>query len=173
MIETAERIKERVPNVQFVLPLAPTLSRERMDAILKRSGLSLKVVEDPTFDARSIMDFALVASGSATLENACLGLPMIIIYKVHFTTWLLSKILLKIPYIGLVNVVAGKKIVPEFLQYGARPERIAGACLKILQNSERLNEMKIELAKVKEKLGEPGAPRRAAEDILKVLEVSK
>ena len=131
------------------------------------------MVEDPTFDARSIMDFALVASGSATLENACLGLPMIIVYKVHFTTWLLSKILLKIPYIGLVNVVAGRKIVPEFLQYGAIPARIAQATLKILENPERLNEMKAELAKVREKLGERGAPRRAAENILKALEEAK
>ena len=98
---------------------------------------------------------------------------MIIIYKVHFTTWLLSKILLKIPYIGLVNVVAGRKIVPEFLQYGARPGRIANACLEILQDIERLNEMRAELAKVKEKLGEPGAPRRAAENILETLESTK
>lgn len=170
MVETAKRIKERIPDSQFILPLAPTLSRERVNTVLKRVNSSIRIVEDPTFDARNIMDFALVASGSATLENACLGLPMIIIYKVHFTTWLLSKILLKIPYIGLVNVVAGRKIVPEFLQYGARPGRIANACLEILQDIERLNEMRAELAKVKEKLGEPGAPRRAAESILKVLE---
>ncbi|MCK4648187.1 lipid-A-disaccharide synthase, partial [bacterium] len=134
MVAAAKRIKENIPDSQFILPLAPTFSKEKIDTILKKSDLSLKVVEDPTFDARSIMDFALVASGSATLENACLGLPMIIVYKVHFTTWLLSKILLKIPYIGLVNVVAGRKIVPEFLQYGAIPARIAQATLKILEN---------------------------------------
>ncbi len=173
MVETAKRIKERIPDSQFILPLAPTLSRERVNTVLKRVNSSIRIVEDPTFDARNIMDFALVASGSATLENACLGLPMIIIYKVHFTTWLLSKILLKIPYIGLVNVVAGRKIVPEFLQYGARPEKIAQAALKILQDSKRLNGMKAELAKVKEKLGEPGAPRRAAENILETLESTK
>jgi len=170
MVEAAKAIKEKIPDSQFILPLAPTLSKEKIDTILKKSDLPLKVVEDPTFDARGIMDFALVASGSATLENACLGLPMIIVYKVHFTTWLLSKILLKIPYIGLVNVVAGRKIVPEFLQYGARPERIAQATLKILQDSERLRRMKAELATVREKLGKPGAPRRAAENILKALE---
>ena len=116
------------------------------------------------------MNFALVASGSATLENACLGLPMVIIYKVHFTTWLLLKILLKIPYIGLVNVVAGKKIVPEFLQYDARAGKIANACLEILQDSKRLKRMKAELAEVKDKLGRPGAPHRAAAEILKTLE---
>lgn len=170
MVEAAARIKERIPDSQFILPLAPSLSRERVNTVLRRADFPIRVAEDPTFDVRSIMDFALVASGSATLENACLGLPMVIIYKVHFTTWLLSKILLKIPYIGLVNVVAGKKIIPEFLQYGAKPKRIANACLKILQDAEKLNEMKAELAKAKEKLGEPGAPRRAAEDILKILE---
>ncbi len=170
MVETAERIRKRLPDAQFVLPLAPTLSRERVEAILKRAGFSIRVVEDPFFDVRSIMDFALVASGSATLENACLGLPMVIIYKVHFTTWLLSKILLKIPYIGLVNVVAGKRIIPEFLQYRARPKRIAEVCLEILQDAERLKCMKEELARVREELGEPGAPRRAAENIFKVLE---
>ncbi len=173
MVGAAKAIKEKIPDSQFILPLAPTLSKEKIDTILKKSDLSLKVVEDPTFDARSIMDFALVASGSATLENACLGLPMIIVYKVHFTTWLLSKILLKIPYIGLVNVVAGKRIIPEFLQYGARPERIAQATLKILQDSERLRRMKAELARVREKLGEPGAPKRAAVNILKILETAQ
>ncbi|HEA46875.1 MAG TPA: lipid-A-disaccharide synthase [bacterium] len=173
MIEAARRIREKIPESQFILPLAPTLSKERVNAVLKRANFSIKVVEDPTFDVRSIMDFALVASGSATLENACLGLPMLIVYKVHFTTWLLSKILIKIPYIGLVNVVAEKKVVPEFLQYGARPGRIADACLEILQDSKKLNEMRTELAKVKEKLGEPGAPRRAAENILETLEEAK
>ncbi|MBU4560945.1 lipid-A-disaccharide synthase, partial [bacterium] len=173
MVETARRIREKIPDSQFILPLAPTLSKERVNAVLKKANFSIRVVEDPDFNARSIMDFALVASGSATLENACLGLPMLIVYKVHFTTWLLSKILLKIPYIGLVNVVAGKKVVPELLQYGAKPGRIADACLKILQNPKRLNEMKAELARVREKLGEPGAPRRAAENILETLESTK
>jgi lipid-A-disaccharide synthase len=144
-----------------------------VNAILKRANFSIKVVEDATFNAQSIMDFALVASGSATLENACLGLPMLVVYKVHFTTWLLSKILLKIPYIGLVNVVAGKKVVPEFLQYGAKPGKIADTCLKILQDSKKLNEMKTELVKVKDKLGKPGAPRRAAQNILETLEEPK
>jgi lipid-A-disaccharide synthase len=166
MISAAEQIKKKRPATQFILPLAPTLSRAEVDKALKKTNLAIKVVEDPTFDARNIMNFALVASGSATLENACLGLPMVIIYKVHFITGVLLKILLKIPYIGLVNVVAGKKIVPEFLQYRARPKTIAQSVLEFLANPPELNRMKEELKGVKEKLGDAGAPRRAAEDIL-------
>jgi lipid-A-disaccharide synthase len=140
------------------------------EKILKNTGLWIKIIDEDRYDAVNISDFALVASGTATLETAILGVPMVLVYKVSFLTWFLARILIKIPYIGLVNVVAGEKIIPEFIQFGATPERIAHECIEILQSPARISKMKIALAQVKEKLGPSGASANAASEILAFLD---
>jgi lipid-A-disaccharide synthase len=114
-------------------------------------------------------DIALVASGTATLETGILNTPMLIVYKVSFLTWAYAKIIIKIPYIGLVNVVVGKKLVPEFVQFGAKPNLIAKEALSLLEDKEKYNKVKQELSQIKTHLGLPGASRRTAEIILKLI----
>ena len=109
---------------------------------------------------------ALVASGTATLEAAIMGTPMCVVYKVSFLNWLIARQLITVPHIGLVNVVAGEKIVPEFIQYQARPASIAAGALGLLQNPDGLADVKRKLNKVRESLGEPGASEKAAEIVL-------
>jgi lipid-A-disaccharide synthase len=94
---------------------------------------------------------------------------MALVYKVSFLTWLIARLLIKIPYIGLVNVVAGEKIVPEFIQFRARPEKIAMTCINLLNSPAKISFMQSQLTSVKEKLGASGASKRAAEEILKTL----
>jgi len=131
---------------------------------------TVSIIDDNRYDAVNISDFALVASGTATLETAILGVPMALVYKVSFLTWFLARILIKIPYIGLVNVVAEEKIIPEFIQFGANPKKIAGECIDILQSPARISKIKIALAQVKEKLGPSGASANAASEILAFLD---
>ena len=115
---------------------------------------------------RGTQYLALVASGTATLENACLGIPMIIIYKVSLFSYLLARLLIKIPRIGLANIVAGKRVVPEFIQRKARAKEIAKVACDWLNNPGLLREIRDELKMVKERLGTRGASKRVAKIIV-------
>ncbi|MFQ5867656.1 MAG: lipid-A-disaccharide synthase [bacterium] len=184
MLEASRRIAEN-RRVQFVLPLAGNipmnyikecitefemgaLNRTRLSKSKKeeRSPLPILVVRDEDYNIRRTMTLALVASGTATLENACLGIPMIIIYKVSLFSYLLARVLIRIPRIGLANIVAGKRVVPEFIQSKARAEEIASVACHWLSNPGLMREIKRELKRVKEKLGTPGASKRVAKIIL-------
>jgi len=168
MLKTAQLIAKKNPAVQFVVSQAPNLSEDFFSSLLSSFQLPASSFKN-SYDCLELADFVLVASGTATLETAILEKPMAIIYKTSFLTWLIAKPQIKIPYIGLVNVVAGEKIVPEFIQYGACPRRIAQKVLDLLGNPRKQEEIGENLRKVREKLGQPGAADRAAKTILSLL----
>jgi lipid-A-disaccharide synthase len=116
------------------------------------------------------MDFAICKSGTSTLEYALLGVPMVIIYRASYLTGLIARRVLKIPHIGLVNIVAGKEVAPELLQEQAAGPVIGKRVLDLLQSPDALDRMKQGLADVRQKMGEPGASKRAAAAIAAVLE---
>lgn len=178
MLEASRKIAKN-RKAQFILPLASNIpmsyikeritefERDRVNRKNRKgSPLPILVVRDEDYNIRRVMTLALVASGTATLENACLGIPMIIIYKVSLFSYLLARLLIRIPRIGLANIVAGKRVVPEFIQRKARSEEIAKVACHWLNNPTIMMEIKKELEKVKERLGTPGASRRAAKIIL-------
>lgn len=169
MLEAAEMIKARIPDVQFVVPRASTVKKELIDYYIENAGIEVHVVDAYRYNVRSAMDFAIVASGTATLETAFLICPMVILYKTSFLTWIIAKNLVSLPYIGLVNVVAGDMAVPELLQNEATPLNVANRVVKILSNPKEMETIRYELAKVKEKIGGPGASKRAAEQVLAVI----
>lgn len=169
MIKTAELIKRDYPAVQFLMVRLPSLKKDIFDNILKDTKLEIKLIEGRSYDAIEASDLMIIKSGTGTLEATILQKPMIITYKASFITYLITRFLIKLPYIGLVNVIAGKKIVPEFLQYNARANLIAKEAISILEDSSKANEIKKQLRAIKEKLGEPGANERAAEAVLKFL----
>jgi lipid-A-disaccharide synthase len=169
MIRAAEMIRDRMPNVQFLLPRAPTIGLDHLQRHLAGSDLNVLVVDTLRYNARGAMDFALVASGTATLETGLLLCPMVILYRVAWSTWLLGRMLVRIPHIGLINIVAGREVVPEILQSQCRPEVIADRALSILDDPEAIARTKADLARVKQEMGEPGASGRAAEIILAML----
>lgn len=166
LLESAKLIKEQIPQVQFLLPLAHTISREEVEEQVKANSLEIKVIEGQTYELMTASDIIVVASGTATLEAACLGVPMVIVYQVSFSTWLLGKILLKIPHIGMPNIIAGKEIVPELIQKDANPEKISEKVISLLEKPEKIIEIKRELEKVREKLGGEGAVKRVAQLVL-------
>lgn len=154
---------------QFVIAKSPNVSQDIYDKAIAGCGLDLKILEGKTCDCLNIADYALVASGTATLEAAIIGVPFAIIYKMGLPNYLLYRPLVRVPYIGIVNIVAGKKIVPEFIQFGAQPKKIAEEALLTLKDTNRANLIKSALAEFKPMLGEPGAARRAAQTIANFL----
>jgi lipid-A-disaccharide synthase len=171
--EAARQIALSRPGVKFILVAADMERRRQMEALLARLSLAHLPLDIRTGYALSHLKrcrLALVASGTATLECAVAGLPMLILYKVNPITYAVGRCLVKLPYIGMVNVIAGRKIMPEFLQGNADPGKLAEAALLLLGNPEALAKYRDELAAVRATLGEPGVNARAARIIRDVIE---
>lgn len=166
MLESAQALYQNNNKVQFLLIKAPTISAETIQKYTQNTSFPIRIITNQTYDGIHACDICMVASGTATLETAILQKPMVVIYKTSFLTWALAKLFVKIPYIGLVNVVAGKKIVPECIQFDATPKKIADEIIAIYTNEIKIAEIKSELSKVKASLGKPGASHQAAQVIL-------
>lgn len=171
MLRAAQKIHKEAGETQFLICRSTTVRREIFKEILDKTKIdfSYKVLDDQSYEGIAASELVIVASGTATLETAILNKPMVIIYKVSFLTWLLAKLFIKIPHIGLVNVVAGEKIVPELIQFDATPKKISETSLRLLRDKKALEKIHAELYALKNTLGIPGACARAAEEIAKFL----
>ncbi len=169
MLDTLRLIEKALPDAQFILPVAPTLEMRFIQQIMDEDIPECLLISEE--DARTVMraaDVGLVASGTATLETALIGTPMIVMYIVNAINYSIMKRLIRIPDISLVNIVAQKRIVPEYLQHEAQPEIMAGDLVSLLSDAGRRDHMKIELALVKQKMGDSKASNRVAELILRL-----
>jgi len=171
MLKAAKIIfeKSRDKKIQFLVAQAPTLKNELFQIVKKETSIPITIVKDKTYDCLNISKLALVCSGTATLETAIMERPMVVIYKISAISALLLKPMLKIPDIGLVNVAAGKRIVPECVQNKAKPRLIAQEALSILTSPQKITEIKQNLISVKQKLGSPDVSKRAAQIIFNFL----
>ncbi|MBL7129953.1 MAG: lipid-A-disaccharide synthase [Candidatus Omnitrophica bacterium] len=169
MLESAKLIYKQFPQAQFLVLTSSSVDINAYSGLIKKYHLPIRMLDRQHYNAIASSDLALVASGTATLEAAILNTPMIIVYKVTFLTWAYAKTLIKIPYIGLVNVVAGKQIIPEFIQFRAKPKLIFKEAIQLLKNREKYSALQKELSQIKTHLGSPGASRRAAQSILSSL----
>ncbi len=166
MLESARMIKKSIPGSEFVIGRAGTISRKMIQDIQSKIPVEAKIEENADCKAVAMSDFVLASSGTATVETAYFKKPMIVMYRVSALTWIFAKLFVKVKDIAMVNVMAGRRIVPEFLQSGARPALIARAAVLILSDAEAYREMVSELAKVREQLGAAGAGERAARLVL-------
>lgn len=170
LIESARLIRAAKPGVRFVIPRASTIPGALVARYLNQADdLPIVVAEEDLKSVRAAMDFAICKSGTSTLELALLGVPMVIVYKVSLPTYLLAKAVLRIPWVGLVNIVANDFVVPELIQAAANPERIAGETLRLVGDPAAMETMRRDLARVRAIIGQDGASRRAAEEIVSVL----
>ena len=169
MLNTCLLISKRLRNTQFLIAKSPQVDWDIYNRKTHNLKIPVEIIEGQTYDCLEAADFCLVCSGTATLETAILGKPFVIIYKMNLLNYLLYRPQVKIPYIGMVNIVAKRKIIPEFIQYQARPKKIADEVIKILQNPSRIWQVKKDLAEVKALLGEKGASERAARILLDFL----
>jgi lipid-A-disaccharide synthase len=162
MMGAAEILKQEFVPIQFVLPLADTLKADLVEGIAKGFSVRVHVVRDSIYDVLGISDAAIVTSGTATVETALMETPMVVIYRVSGFTYFIGRLLVDVDHIAMANIIAGKTIVPELIQDDATPERIAKEIARILTNEVERADMKRELKKVRERMGEPGAAKRAA-----------
>lgn len=162
MAGAAEILARDFEGAQFVLPLADTVDPALVEGILRGRTVPVTVLQGQMYDAVGISDAAMVASGTATLETALLGTPMVIAYRISPLTAAVGRRVIRVTHIGLVNLIAGRTLAPELVQESATAPRLAAEVKAILADGRRSDAMRRELAEIRQKLGEPGAARRAA-----------
>jgi lipid-A-disaccharide synthase len=170
MLEAAALIRSGLDSVQFILPLAETIEPADVQGALAAAPMAVRLVQHQTYEVMQLADVLLVASGTATLEAALLGTPMVIAYKGHLLSYLLARLLMRVRCIGLPNIIAGHPIVPELHQYAVTAEHMAAQALELLTHADRAATMRIELAKIRRQLGTPGVPEHVARGVLRYLE---
>jgi lipid-A-disaccharide synthase len=167
MAKSASLIKERLKDVQFIIARHPDLPLQLYEDAVKGSGVDFVFASGDTYNILGASDFAIVTSGTATLETAMIGTPLAILYKVNLITYILYLIVRRIRFIGLVNIIADHEVAPELLQYNATPSKIADKVTGILSNKDKLSSIRKELKTIRSSLGTGGACKRAAEVIFR------
>ncbi|MGH9594041.1 MAG: lipid-A-disaccharide synthase, partial [Bryobacteraceae bacterium] len=168
ILGACERIAQARPECQFLLALAPGITPEALPIGLPKT-LRAVVVENQTYDAVAAATVAVVSSGTATVETALLGTPLVAIYKVAPVTALVLRALVTTPYFAMPNLIAGRKIVPELFQSECNAKRIAEEALHLLDSPAAREEMQRGLGEVRARLGGGGAIERAAEIIAQMM----
>src|SRR6266853_149089 len=168
MLEAARRLAAADGRRRFVLGLAPTVPREQVQAHLRHRGPgpAIEIVEGRTYEVMAAADTLLIASGTATLEAALLGTPMVLCYRVSRTTEVIARLLTRVAWIGLPNLVSGRLVVPELIQAQVTGERLAAEATRLLDDPVAATAQRAALKELRARLGEPGVGRRAARAVL-------
>jgi len=171
MLDSANILTERLKQLTFIISHAPSVERKRIQAVIDGHHLRAKVevISDGVEKVFERCDAIVAASGTVTLQAAIYGIPMVIIYKVSPVSAWLGKALIRVPNVGLVNLVAGRELVPELLQENATGDNIAQAIQNMLKDEEAFNHLKHQLIALRDMLGGGGASERVADLALEML----
>ncbi len=167
LVAAAPLVASRVPGVQFVVARAPSLDDALFTPLraVREAGLTVAVATGATDDVLAAADAVVTASGTATVQAALHGTPMAIVYRLSDLTYALGRRFVRVTSYGMVNLVAGRPIVPELIQDGFTPATVAAEAVSLLTDRARADAMRRDLAEVRATLGAPGASRRAAEGV--------
>jgi lipid-A-disaccharide synthase len=171
LVGAAEILSADFPLSRFIIPLASTIEKDTVREFITHRKLAVEIVEGKTFEVMKAADLLLVVSGTATLEGAIAGVPMVIVYQLSLLSYLIGRILVKVRCIGLANIVVGRKVVPELIQREVTPQRIAREANKILQDHAAREGIKAEFRRITDTLGGAGASQRVARLALQMMGV--
>ena len=166
MIQAVKKMKAFDPDVQCVIGQAQSISNDCLEGLIDREELPVTVVANRTNEVMAAADLLLVASGTATLQAALVGTPMIITYRLSWLTYHIAKRIASVKHLGLVNLVAGGGIVPELLQEDATAQRLYEEAVSLLKDHDRYHHMEETFQSIRQQMGAPGASDRAAEVVL-------
>jgi lipid-A-disaccharide synthase len=170
LVAAARQIHERLPATQFVVARAPHLDDDLFEPLLGGQQLPHRIVEGQTDSVLASADLALTASGTATIQCALHDTPMIVVYRLSPLTYRLGRRFVTVAMYAMVNLVGGERIVPELIQRDFTPDAVRAEAIPLLTDQERRNRMRAGLAEVRKRLGAPGASRRAAEAVLRMVQ---
>jgi len=171
MLRAARLLLQRTPDLQLVVPVAPTVRREWLE-----SGPAITFVEGRAPEVLAAATAAVVASGTATLEAALAEVPTVVVYRLSWLSWLIGRLLVRVPFVSLVNLLAGRRVVPELLQAECTGARIAESAAPLLLAGEARDAQIEGMRAIRAGLspaGSPGAARRAAQELAPLLEAAR
>ena len=172
MMQAAKLIEKEVPGVRFAVSAANETLAAEMRSMADEAGMpeAKRWVETGTvYDLMQRAEVGSVASGTATLEAACFGLPYALVYTVSWPTYLAGKLLVRVKHLGMVNILAGREVVPELVQHKFSPKRVASVMIDLLTHVDQREKLQREMADVVSQLGEGGAYQRAAQAVLRAV----
>lgn len=172
MMEAVDRLSRQM-DVQFILVRANTVDRHDLEEIVGQRAEKVSISDGDAYNVLEACDLAWTASGTATLETALMLRPMIVVYRMSWLTYNLARLLVRVKHIGMVNIIAGERVVPELIQGDVTGENIFRESWKILSDFELRDQMVEKLGEVREKLGSPGAADRVAKIALEMLNNSQ
>ena len=170
LFATAQQMQARDPALRFLLPVAPSLDFEAISRQAASSGLDIVVTREQLYDVISSCDAIATCSGTVTLEIALLNIPMCILCKISWLSYLIMRRLVTIPHIGLANIVADKAVVREFFQGDVNPQTLSAELFELIENQQYRQQVKAGLAEVRENLGAGDGARKMAQLVLSLLE---
>ncbi len=169
MLKAAGILNKRFPDLQFILPVAPTLSQGFIRPFLSQSPVPVTLVDGNVYEVLRASDAALVTSGTATLETGLMAVPMVIAYRISALSYFIGRMIVDVDHIGLVNIVAGMRLVPELVQKESTPQNMADAMARFLNDPAYYQEVKTRLSGIRSRLGDEGANSRVASVVLEIL----
>jgi lipid-A-disaccharide synthase len=169
IMDAALLLRKHYPELQFIMPLASSLSNADIAPFIGSNPLDIRVIDGKVYDVMQVCDAIISVSGTVTLEAALMGVPMVIIYRVSPLTYAVGKRLIKVDHIGICNIVAGERVVRELIQDDAEPGWIAAEIGRILSDEAYALEMRAKLADVKAKLGVGGGSARVAKLLVEMV----
>lgn len=170
LLATAQLLNRQRGDVHFLLPVAPTLKREQIELSVTDSGVeNVTLLDKRAYDVMGAADSILIASGTATLEAAMIGVPMAIVYRVSALSWLWMKRKLEIDNVGLANIVAGEEVVPEYIQGNCRPDLLAAEVNRQLDDTVYQRNMRSALSGINSRLGDSDAAEEVAQLVTEML----
>jgi len=170
MLEGLSLIREQLPELKVLIPVASTIPSDMVEAIVSESRIDAQIVDGQAVEVVRASDAALVCSGTSTLQTALLARPMVVVYRVSWLTYAILKRLVKVAHIALVNLVAGRRLVPELIQEAFTPSRIQEELLPMLNNQELRNELTQAFTDLREGLGHGAVSARVVDAIGEYLE---
>lgn len=172
LLETARVLSRRLP-VRFSLIKASTISGEKLRTEIARHEVDVKIVDQDRYQAMASSHLALCAAGTATLEVGLVGTPMIVVYRVGGWSFLVGRLMVRLPHASIVNLLLEEEAVPELLQHDCDPDKIAAKALELLSTGSEIDLMRSRLAGLRQRVGATGASRRAAQEVMSCLKLER
>lgn len=168
MLKVGQILQKRRKELAFLMAVAPGINSEEIKTMLS-PDLPVSLLYNRNYEIMSYSEFLLVKSGTSTVEAALCGTPFVVMYKTSPLSYLIAKHLVKVPHLAMANLLAEKRVVPEFIQNDAQPQKIASEMFSLLENQKRYQAIKTELSQIRKKLGSGNAYQKAAKVVAEYL----